>query len=119
MIITTNRNEFDDALSNTENTFLLIFGQEDKTAQKIHELASAPKAIEAWNIAVLIGGMAMLDAGEKAAWYKDSTHCTLLSKPDANGQRKVVEQIAFADLCTKGVVSTRKISAAFGRADAA
>lgn len=117
MIITTDRKEFDEVLKVPENTFLVIFGEEG-TAQEIYEKASDASKIEDWNITVKIENLKMLTPEEKTAWYKDNTHCALLAKPDADGQRIIVEQVAFSDLCTpKGFVSIRKINAAFGRAD--
>ena len=117
MIITTDRKEFDEVLKVPDNTFLVIFG-EAVIAQEIYEKASDSSKTEEWNIAVKIENLKMLTPEEKAAWYKDNTHCALLAKPDADGQRIIVEQVAFADLHTpKGLVSMRKINAAFGRAD--
>lgn len=120
MIITTDRSSLDEALKGPDNTFLIVFGQNNKTAQKIHEHGSDPDAIEEWNISVLIENLDVLSAKERAAWYTDDTHCTTLSRPKDNGKRIVVEQIEFDELCApKGNVSTRRINAAFGRADAA
>lgn len=114
MIITTDRKEFDEALKDGDLTLMLIFEQDNNTVQKIEELASK---VESWNILVLIQNPEILNKGERSAWYKDSAHCALLSKPDADNLRKV-EQIAVDDLRnTKGVITVRKISAAFGKAD--
>lgn len=120
MIITTDRKSFDEALKAPDKTFLILFGQNNRTALRIHELASNPDSVEDCNAVVLIENLDLLRADEKAAWYKDDVYCTTLSRPDAGDQRKVVEQISFTTLCTpKGDVSMLKINAAFGRADAA
>lgn len=115
MIITTDRKEFNEALKDCSLTLLLFFEQDDSTVQEIEELATK---VESWNMPVMIQDLAIFNDEERSAWYKDAAHCALISKPDSSGHRKVVGQIALDDLRSpKGIITVRKINAAFGKAD--
>ena len=117
MILTVDRTTLDEALSDPTNTFLLLFGQNNSLAIKIHTHASDLDAVEDWNKVFLIENIDLLNAVDKTAWYKDDNSYTTLSKPNREGIRKVVEQLGLDNLCTNGEGDAFKIGKAYKRAD--
>jgi hypothetical protein len=127
MIIDDNRKPFEDALADPANTFLLVFGESNPLAVKIHDMASDSNVVEDSNKAVVFKNVSVLTDDEKKAWFGGEDKYTMLSKckSDLPNQlptphcRKVVEQNLLTALCAQGVPSQRKIPIAFGKADAA
>lgn len=118
MIIDEDRSELDAALKGPENSFLLTFGENNPKAEAIH--AKAGEVALPQHKPFHIRKTKVLLPEELAAWYKDDQKYTLLSKLQPTyKKRKVVEQAPLDDLnTTTGQPSSRKITAALGRASA-
>lgn len=113
MIIKADRSEFDVALSDPLNNFLLLF-KDTPLSNQIHDKADG--IAEDWQKVFLITDINILTLLEKQNWYVGDDHYTTLSK-EKNLKRSVVEQELLAKLCVAGKPSSRLIQVAFAKAD--
>ena len=110
MIITNDRTELDQVLSDRTNTLMLLFGQ-DTLPQQVHDLA-LKAAPEAWRKTFLLIDPKILSEQERAQWFKGADKYVTLSKAKA-----IVENESLEKLCKSGKPLVRLIQIAFGNAD--
>jgi len=113
MKVSTNRSEFDAALNDPRNVFLLIFGGSSTTAASLYDAALSAVQSESWRKSVLVENIDLLTDSEKASWSVADNNYTTLSKTHV-----IVDHGNIKDLClNNGKPSTRKLQTAFARAD--
>ncbi len=125
MVIDSDRTEFDAALEDPGNVFLLVFTENSPLARKVHDMASDPNIVEDWYIAVLFRDMSVLTDDEKKAWYGSDEKYTTLSKHKPNladafptpHNRRIAGQAELSTLCSDGEPSPRIIPIPFGVAE--